>query len=133
MFLKQRYSFGPGIRNCSFQIFWAKLTFSKTCNFNMFFFTVSFFSKWYNSEVRVHISNFILRSCSSMFASCPYKLGQKRVLIFTNTDDPHANNKELKKRAKMKGTDLCDLGIGVELLHMKPGMCKSASLKTNFV
>lgn len=57
-----------------------------------------------------------------MFASCPYKLGQKRVLIFTNIDDPHANNKELKKRAKMKGTDLFDLGIGVELLHMKPGM-----------
>jgi len=62
-----------------------------------------------------------LWACSNMFANSTYKLGQKRILIFTNSDDPHANDRELKKRALMKGKDLSDLGIELELLHMKRG------------
>ena len=57
-----------------------------------------------------------------MFANSTYKLGQKRILLFTSTDDPHAGNRELRKRALKKAEDLSDLGIDLELLHMKQGI-----------
>ena len=59
-----------------------------------------------------------LWECSNIFANSPYKLAHKRILLFTATDDPHANDKELKKRALKKSKDLSEIGIELELLHL---------------
>jgi hypothetical protein len=43
-------------------------------------------------------------------------------MLFTNNDDPHAANPDLKRQAATKAHDLGDIGITVDLLHMaKPG------------
>jgi len=61
-----------------------------------------------------------------MFASTTYKISHKRILIFTNTDDPHKNDQEKKKRAIRKAKDLSDLGIDIQLLHLKAGIIRKA-------
>jgi len=64
----------------------------------------------------------VLWACSSIFANCNFKLGNRRVMLFTNTDDPHELNQELKRRALRKAKDLSDLGIFIDLMHMEqPG------------
>ncbi|KAI8489562.1 X-ray repair cross-complementing protein 6 [Branchiostoma belcheri] len=64
----------------------------------------------------------VLWNCSNMFSTCTQKLGHKRLLLFTNNDDPHAGNINLQRQAKTKAKDLEGLGINTELLHMnKPG------------
>ncbi|XP_002160929.3 X-ray repair cross-complementing protein 5 isoform X1 [Hydra vulgaris] len=60
-----------------------------------------------------------LWACSSMFANSSYKLGKKTILLFTTTDDPHSNNLNLKKQALKRGRDLSDLGIDLQLMHLK--------------
>lgn len=62
-----------------------------------------------------------LWSCSNMFANSTYKLAQKRILLFTSTDDPHRSKRDVKNRAVKKAKDLADLGIELELLHLKQG------------
>ena len=57
-----------------------------------------------------------------MFASTNYKISHKRILLFTNTDDPHRADNEKKKRAIRKAKDLSDLGIDIQLLHLRSGM-----------
>lgn len=56
--------------------------------------------------------------CSNMFANSTYKLSHKRILLFTCTDEPHKNDRELEKRALKKAKDLSDIGIELELLHL---------------
>ncbi|XP_078670964.1 X-ray repair cross-complementing protein 5-like [Branchiostoma floridae x Branchiostoma belcheri] len=64
----------------------------------------------------------VLWNCSNMFSTCTQKLGHKRLLLFTNNDDPHVGNINLQRQAKTKAKDLEGLGINTELLHMnKPG------------
>jgi len=60
-----------------------------------------------------------LWACSKMFASTTYKISHKRILLFTNNDDPHRVDNEKKKRAIRKAKDLSDLGIDLQLLHLK--------------
>lgn len=54
-----------------------------------------------------------------MFANSSYKISQKRILIFTVNDNPHAKNREFKNRAIRKAKDLSDLGIDIQLIHLK--------------
>ncbi|XP_065071945.1 X-ray repair cross-complementing protein 6-like [Rhopilema esculentum] len=61
----------------------------------------------------------VLWACSNIFASCTMKMANRRVLLFTNTDDPHELNLDLKRRALKKAKDLCDLGIFIDLMHIQ--------------
>ena len=47
-----------------------------------------------------------------------YKLNSKRIMLFTNTDNPHAGSQHKQHQAKIKATDLGQLDIDVELLHI---------------
>ena len=64
----------------------------------------------------------MFRACSNMFAKSSYKLGNKRVLLFTTNDDPHFADLNLKKQALKRGRDLFDLGIDLQLMHLRKGM-----------
>ncbi|XP_071809143.1 X-ray repair cross-complementing protein 5-like [Asterias amurensis] len=63
-----------------------------------------------------------LWTCSNMFSQSTQKIGHKRVLLFTNNDDPHPNNLATQRQAKTKAKDLHEIGIDVELMHLtQPG------------
>jgi hypothetical protein len=42
----------------------------------------------------------------------------KRILLFTNTDNPHAESQQKQHQARSKATDLGQVDIDMELLHM---------------
>ncbi|XP_069690270.1 X-ray repair cross-complementing protein 6 [Periplaneta americana] len=56
--------------------------------------------------------------CQQIFADSPLKLSSKKILLFTNTDNPHGGSTQQQHRARRKAADLCQVGIDVELLHM---------------
>ncbi|XP_064600054.1 X-ray repair cross-complementing protein 5-like [Liolophura sinensis] len=61
-------------------------------------------------------------TCSNMFSKSTHKINFKRVMLFTNDDDPHAGNAQLQRQARTKASDLNENGIDLELMHMlKPG------------
>ncbi|XP_064634818.1 X-ray repair cross-complementing protein 6-like [Lineus longissimus] len=61
-------------------------------------------------------------TCSNMFSKSSQRIGFKRVMLFTNNDNPHSNNPNLQRQAKTKAGDLHENGIDLELMHMqKPG------------
>lgn len=60
-----------------------------------------------------------LWTCSSIFSSCTLRLGEKKVILFTNNDDPHSGNQQFQRHAKEKAKDLKDLGIVIELVNLK--------------
>ncbi|XP_072047420.1 X-ray repair cross-complementing protein 5-like [Amphiura filiformis] len=63
-----------------------------------------------------------LWTCSNMFSQSSQKIGHKRILLFTNADDPHAGNIAFQRQAKQKAKDLSEIGIDIELMHMtRPG------------
>lgn len=64
--------------------------------------------------------NDVLWTCSNMFSTSSQKIGHKRILLFTNNDDPHKNNSSLQRQAKTKAKDLFDIGIDIELMSIKP-------------
>ncbi|KAK2178913.1 hypothetical protein NP493_525g06064 [Ridgeia piscesae] len=73
-----------------------------------------------------HCDNYSLSdalwTCASLFSNCTQKLGFKRVMLFTNNDNPHGNNEQLKRQAIVKSDDLHQNGIEIELMHInKPG------------
>ena len=47
-----------------------------------------------------------------------YKLNSKKIMLFTNTDNPHAGSQHKQHQARIKAADLGQLDIDVELLHM---------------
>jgi Ku70/Ku80 N-terminal alpha/beta domain. len=47
-----------------------------------------------------------------------FTLNSKRILLFTNTDNPHAGSQHKQHQARIKAADLGQLDIDVELLHM---------------
>ncbi|XP_022106423.1 X-ray repair cross-complementing protein 6-like [Acanthaster planci] len=66
--------------------------------------------------------NDALWTCSNMFSQSTQKIGHKRVLLFTNNDDPHANDLAAQRQAKTKAKDLHEIGIDIELMHLaQPG------------
>lgn len=61
-----------------------------------------------------------LWTCLNMFSNSSQKLGYKRVMIFTNDDNPHgsATKAQLKRQAAAKAEDLHQNGIALELMHI---------------
>lgn len=73
-----------------------------------------------------HSSGFSLHealwTCQNMFSNSPQKVNYKRVMLFTNNDNPHAGSPQLQRQARAKASDLNETGIDLELIHMqKPG------------
>ena len=63
------------------------------------------------------------------YFSSTHRLGYKRVMLFTNNDNPHSDNAALQRQAKTKAGDLHETGIDLELMHMqKPGEVFDASV-----
>lgn len=56
--------------------------------------------------------------CQSTFSSSQFKVSCKRILLFTNTDNPHAASQHKQHQARSKAADLGQIDIDVELLHM---------------
>lgn len=59
-----------------------------------------------------------LWTCSSMFSSSSVKVGHKRIFLFTNEDNPNADNMELRRQALQRVRDLEELGVDVELFAL---------------
>lgn len=59
-----------------------------------------------------------LWTCALMFSQCP--VGQRRLLVLTNQDDPHAGSAQLDQRARTKAKDLHQSGVEVDLVHLRP-------------
>ncbi|XP_038612480.1 X-ray repair cross-complementing protein 6 [Tachyglossus aculeatus] len=60
--------------------------------------------------------------CSNLFSDVRLKMSHKRIMLFTNEDDPHARDKAKAALARTKAADLRDTGIFLDLMHLKkPG------------
>ncbi|MBN3293538.1 XRCC6 protein, partial [Polypterus senegalus] len=63
-----------------------------------------------------------LWTCSNLFSDVKLRLSHKRVMLFTNEDNPHAGNGELARQARTKASDLRETGVVLDLIHLrKPG------------
>uniref|UniRef100_A0A8C3PJW2 5'-deoxyribose-5-phosphate lyase Ku70 n=1 Tax=Calidris pygmaea TaxID=425635 RepID=A0A8C3PJW2_9CHAR len=63
-----------------------------------------------------------LWACSNLFSDVRIRLSHKRIMLFTNEDDPHANDSAKAKLARTRAGDLRDTGIILDLMHLKkPG------------
>ncbi|KGL84030.1 X-ray repair cross-complementing protein 5, partial [Tinamus guttatus] len=63
-----------------------------------------------------------LWACSNLFSDVRVRMSHKRILLFTNKDNPHANDSAKSKLARTRAGDLRDTGIILDLLHLKkPG------------
>lgn len=58
---------------------------------------------------------------SHVFAGSRTRLGEKRVFLFTNQEDPHKDDANLRRKALTKAADLKELGIDVTLMPLKSG------------
>ncbi|XP_021239779.1 X-ray repair cross-complementing protein 6 [Numida meleagris] len=63
-----------------------------------------------------------LWACSNLFSDVPVRLSHKRIMLFTNEDNPHASDSAKAKLARTRAGDLRDTGIILDLMHLKkPG------------
>ncbi|XP_066039703.1 X-ray repair cross-complementing protein 6 isoform X3 [Chamaea fasciata] len=63
-----------------------------------------------------------LWACSNLFSGVRVRLSHKRIMLFTNEDDPHASDTAKAKLARTRAGDLRDTGIILDLMHLKkPG------------
>ncbi|NWX91557.1 XRCC6 protein, partial [Nothoprocta ornata] len=60
-----------------------------------------------------------LWACSNLFSDVRVRLSHKRIMLFTNADDPHANDSAKSKLARTRAGDLKDTGIVLDLLPLK--------------
>lgn len=59
-----------------------------------------------------------------MFSDVKVRTAGRRVLLFTNEDEPHASDDDAKKQAVTKAKDLREVGININLINMaKAGAC----------
>ncbi|XP_060045036.1 X-ray repair cross-complementing protein 6 [Erinaceus europaeus] len=61
----------------------------------------------------------VLWVCANLFSNVQFKMSHKRIMLFTNEDDPHANDSAKASRARTKAGDLRDTGIFLDLMHLK--------------
>ncbi|XP_041034016.1 X-ray repair cross-complementing protein 6 [Carcharodon carcharias] len=60
--------------------------------------------------------------CSNLFSDVRLKLSHKRIMLFTNNDNPHAKDSSRARMARTKASDLRETGIILDLMHLKkPG------------
>ncbi|KAK3104193.1 hypothetical protein FSP39_025165 [Pinctada imbricata] len=76
------------------------------------------FSKDYGHNTGFSLSE-VLWTCQNMFSNSPQKVNSKRIMLFTNNDNPHAGNPQLQRQAKTKASDLYETGIDLELMHLQ--------------
>ncbi|KAM6425026.1 X-ray repair cross-complementing protein 6 isoform 2-T2 [Rhynochetos jubatus] len=63
-----------------------------------------------------------LWACSNLFSDVQVRLSHKRIMLFTNEDDPHASDSAKAKLTRTRAGDLRDTGIILDLMHLKkPG------------
>ncbi|KAK3779917.1 hypothetical protein RRG08_054170 [Elysia crispata] len=62
-----------------------------------------------------------LWTCMNMFAKAEgsQKMGSKRIMLFTNNDNPHAGSLHMRQQAEAKASDLNNNGIDLELMHLQ--------------
>ncbi|XP_014723931.2 X-ray repair cross-complementing protein 6 isoform X1 [Equus asinus] len=64
----------------------------------------------------------VLWVCANLFSNVQFKMSHKRIMLFTNEDDPHSSDSAKASRARTKAGDLRDTGIFLDLMHLKkPG------------
>ncbi|XP_051899380.1 X-ray repair cross-complementing protein 6 [Pristis pectinata] len=56
--------------------------------------------------------------CSNLFSDIRLKLSHKRIMLFTNNDNPHANDSSKARMARTKANDLRETGIILDLMHL---------------
>ncbi|XP_004589793.2 X-ray repair cross-complementing protein 6 isoform X1 [Ochotona princeps] len=61
----------------------------------------------------------VLWVCANLFSDVQVKMSHKRIMLFTNEDNPHGNDSAKASRARTKASDLRDTGIYVDLMHLK--------------
>ncbi|XP_042323684.1 X-ray repair cross-complementing protein 6 isoform X2 [Sceloporus undulatus] len=60
--------------------------------------------------------------CSNLFSDVRLKMSHKRIMLFTNEDNPHDQDNTKARFARTKATDLQETGIYLDLMHLrKPG------------
>uniref|UniRef100_A0A8D0C2D6 X-ray repair cross complementing 6 n=1 Tax=Salvator merianae TaxID=96440 RepID=A0A8D0C2D6_SALMN len=60
--------------------------------------------------------------CSNLFSDVHLKMSHKRIMLFTNDDNPHGLDSTKAKFARTKAADLRETGIYLDLMHLKkPG------------
>ncbi|XP_053440777.1 X-ray repair cross-complementing protein 6 isoform X2 [Nycticebus coucang] len=64
----------------------------------------------------------VLWVCANLFSDVQFKMSHKRIMLFTNDDNPHGDDSAKASRARTKAGDLRDTGIFLDLMHLKkPG------------
>ena len=48
----------------------------------------------------------VLWVCANLFSDVQFKMSHKRIMLFTNEDDPHGNDSAQASRARTKAGDL---------------------------
>ncbi|XP_013008515.1 X-ray repair cross-complementing protein 6 isoform X2 [Cavia porcellus] len=61
----------------------------------------------------------VLWVCANLFSDVQVKMSHKRIMLFTNNDDPHGDDSAKASRARTKASDLRDTGIFIDLMHLK--------------
>ncbi|KAM5175628.1 X-ray repair cross-complementing protein 6 isoform 1-T9 [Callospermophilus lateralis] len=61
----------------------------------------------------------VLWVCANLFSNVQFKMSHKRIMLFTNEDNPHGNDSAKASRARTKAGDLRDTGIFLDLMHLK--------------
>nr|XP_048301030.1 X-ray repair cross-complementing protein 6 [Myodes glareolus]XP_048301031.1 X-ray repair cross-complementing protein 6 [Myodes glareolus]XP_048301032.1 X-ray repair cross-complementing protein 6 [Myodes glareolus] len=61
----------------------------------------------------------VLWVCANLFSDVQVKMSHKRIMLFTNEDDPHSRDSAKASRARTKAGDLRDTGIFLDLMHLK--------------
>ncbi|XP_075038904.1 X-ray repair cross-complementing protein 6 [Mixophyes fleayi] len=60
-----------------------------------------------------------LWQCSNLFSRVKLQMSHKRIMLFTNEDNPHPNDSAKTTQARMKAKDLSDTGIFLDLMHLE--------------
>eukprot|EP00043_Microstomoeca_roanoka_P019834 m.230462 g.230462 ORF g.230462 m.230462 type:complete len:639 (+) comp17060_c3_seq4:3221-5137(+) len=68
--------------------------------------------------------NDALWACGNLFANVRSKVETKRILLFTNNDNPYSTHDDLRRQLETKAKDLADLNIDIDLMHMSSEQAK---------
>ncbi|EHH61053.1 hypothetical protein EGM_18980, partial [Macaca fascicularis] len=61
----------------------------------------------------------VLWVCAKLFSDVQFKMRYKKIMLFTNEDNPHGNDSVKACQASTKADDLRDIGIFFDLMHLK--------------
>jgi ATP-dependent DNA helicase II len=62
-----------------------------------------------------------LWQCQSMFSDVKGKMGQKKIILLTCVDDPHADSTQKKRQVMQKATDLHSTGVYLDVFPIGRG------------